>query len=78
YIILNATSLMLVEWFVSFAHPEPLLPHGILLGRNLAGLFVAPDIVCLVYLGFGLFLAIMGFYFTTAQFLFRYCQTANN
>ncbi|KAH7703452.1 hypothetical protein AAVH_29372 [Aphelenchoides avenae] len=78
YVIANNICFFAAEWLYGVAHPEPLFPHPILLGRGLSRYVPSTDFSRNLYMNVGIFLAMSVAYFMVAQFLFRYCQTTDN
>lgn len=78
YLIPNATDIMGLEWIYAFAHPEPLFPYPVMLGRAIASTIIVPDVLAKLYVDFAIALIICSYYCTMLLFLFRYCQTVDN
>ncbi|KAH7713973.1 hypothetical protein AAVH_18650 [Aphelenchoides avenae] len=67
-----------LEWIYAFAHPEPLFPYPVMLGRAIASTIIVPDVLAKLYVDFAIALIICSYYCTMLLFLFRYCQTVDN
>lgn len=74
----NTICFALLEVMYGLAHPEPLFPYPVLLGRGLAQLHHPKDVYVHFFMDIGIFVGLSVGYFTTAQFLFRFCQSADN